>query len=131
MLFCRSINNIFFHNVKYVEFCAKRRVFARNFTFFKKKSATEAHRIFVETYGDHALSKTIRRVWFGRFKNNDFDIENKERFGAPEKFEDKELEALLDEDPCQTQNKLAELLGVDHTTSCQTFKNMRNDSKRN
>ncbi|KAG5317141.1 MOS1T transposase, partial [Pseudoatta argentina] len=47
--------------------------------FIQKKSAAEAHRILV------------------RFKNNDFQLEDKERSGAPKKFEDKELEQLLDE----------------------------------
>ena len=47
--------------------------------FIKKKSAAEAHRILVETYGDHALSETTCRDWFRRFKNNDFDVEDKER----------------------------------------------------
>lgn len=90
--------------------------------FFQKKSAAEAHRILVETYGDHALSETTCRDWFRRFKNNDFDVEDKERSGAPKKFEDEELEALLDEDPCQTQNELAESLGVDHTTVAKRLK---------
>ena len=39
-------------------------------------------------------------------------MEDKERPGQPKKFEDEELEALLDEDCCQTQEKLAESLGV-------------------
>ncbi|KAG5322485.1 MOS1T transposase, partial [Pseudoatta argentina] len=37
------------------------------------------------------------RDWFRRFKNNDFQLEDKERSGAPKKFQDKELEQLLDE----------------------------------
>ena len=32
--------------------------------------------------------------------------------GSKKKFEDEELEALLDEDCCQTQEELAESLGV-------------------
>ncbi|KAG5327210.1 MOS1T transposase, partial [Pseudoatta argentina] len=36
------------------------------------------------------------RDWFRRFKNNDFELEDKERSGAPKKFQDKELEQLLD-----------------------------------
>ena len=36
----------------------------------------------------------------------DFDTEDKERSGPPKKFEDEELEALLDQDPCQTQEEL-------------------------
>ena len=40
--------------------------------FIQNKSAAEAHRILVETYGDSALSDTTCRDWFRRFKNNDF-----------------------------------------------------------
>ena len=39
-------------------------------------------------------------------------MEDQERHGQPKKFEDEELEALLDEDCCQTQEGLAESLGV-------------------
>ena len=74
--------------------------------FIQNKFATEAHRILVETYGDNALSDTTCRDWFRCFKNNDFKLELKERFGATKKFEDKELEEILDEDRSQT---LAEL----------------------
>ena len=52
----------------------------------QNKSAAEAHRILVETYGGNALSDTTCRDWFRRFKNNDFELENKERSGAPKKF---------------------------------------------
>ena len=62
--------------------------------FIRNKSVAEAHRILVETYGDNALSDTTCRDWFRRFKNNDFKLEDKERSGAPKKFEDKELEEL-------------------------------------
>ena len=50
---------------------------------------------------------------------NDFDVlrmkilvEGKPRSGQPKKFEDKELEALLEEDQSQMQEELAESLGV-------------------
>jgi len=42
----------------------------------------------------------------------DFSVEDKPRSGQPKKFEDKELKALLEEDQSQTQEELAELLGV-------------------
>jgi len=42
----------------------------------------------------------------------DFSIEDKPRSGQPKKFEDKELEALLEEDQSQTQEELAESLEV-------------------
>ena len=39
-------------------------------------------------------------------------MEDEERPGQPKKFEDEELEALLDEDCCQIQKELAEYFGV-------------------
>ncbi|KAG5318407.1 MOS1T transposase, partial [Pseudoatta argentina] len=84
--------------------------------FIQKKSAAEAHRILVEIYGEHALSERTCRDWFNRFKNCDFNLQDRERSGASKKFEDEELETLLDEDPCQTQSDIAQLLGVDRTT---------------
>ena len=83
--------------------------------FIFKKSAAEAHRIHVETYSDDALSEATCRDWFRCFENNDFDVKHKECSGAPKKFEDKEFEALLDENLCQTLAEIAESLGVDHT----------------
>jgi len=50
------------------------------------------------------------REWFRRFKDGDFSVKGKPRSGQSKKFEDKELEALLEED--QTQEELAESLGV-------------------
>ena len=72
--------------------------------FMQKKSTAEIHRILVETYSDHAQLETTCRDWFRCFENNDFDVEDKESCNAPKKFEDKELEALLHEDPCQAQS---------------------------
>ena len=54
--------------------------------YIQNKSVAETHRIFVETYGDNALSDMTCRDWFRRFKNNDFKLEDKERFGVSKKF---------------------------------------------
>ena len=80
--------------------------------FNMKKTATESHRILVEAYGEHALADRMCQKWFARFKSGDFGLEVEERLGQPKKFEDEKLEALLDEDRCQTQEELAESLGV-------------------
>ena len=76
-----------------------------------KKSADEAHRMLVKVYGDTSIDKLCRE-WFRRFKDGDFSVEDKPRSGQPKKFEDKELEALLEEDQSQMQKELAESLGV-------------------
>ena len=90
--------------------------------FIQKKSASEAYRILVKTYDNHDLLKTTCRDWFRCFKNNDFDVGDKECSGAPKKFKDKELEALIHEDSCQAQAELAESLEVDHTTVSKCLK---------
>ncbi|KAG5319561.1 MOS1T transposase, partial [Pseudoatta argentina] len=92
--------------------------------FIQKKSVAEAHRILVQTYGDNALSDTTCRDWFRRFKNNDFELEDKERSGAPKKFQDKELEQLLDEDPSQTLSELGKILQVDESTVSKRLKGL-------
>ena len=80
--------------------------------FNMTKTAAKSHRIFVEVYGEHALAERTCQKWFARFESGDFDLEDEERPGTPNKFEDEELEALLDEDCSQTQEELAEFLGV-------------------
>ena len=73
--------------------------------FNLKKSAVEAHRLLVETYGEAALNERSCREWFQKFKNSEFDIKDKERSGRPKVYEDARLESLLDQDSCQTQAK--------------------------
>ncbi|KAG5315316.1 MOS1T transposase, partial [Pseudoatta argentina] len=92
--------------------------------FIQKKSAAEAHRILVQAYGDNALSDTTCRDWFRRFKNNYFELEDKERSGAPKKFQDNELEQLLDEDPSQTLSELGKILQVDESTVSKRVKGL-------
>ena len=73
--------------------------------FNLKKSAAEAHRLLGETYGEAASSEGSCREWFQKFKNGEFDIEDKERSGRPKVYEDAELGALLGQDSCQTQEE--------------------------
>ena len=68
--------------------------------------------MLIEAYGDVALSERSCREWFQKFKNGKSDVEDKERRGRPKVYEDAELEALLDEDSCQTQKELVLTLGV-------------------
>ena len=90
--------------------------------FNLKKSATEAHRLLSEAYPEYAPEVRVCQQWFARFRSGDFDVEDKERPGQPKKFEDEELEALLDEDPCQTQEELALSLGVTQATISRRLK---------
>jgi len=67
--------------------------------------------MLVEAYGEHAFGKSQCFKWFKKVKSGDFDVRNEKR-GKPKKFEDSELQALLDEDDAQTQQQLADQLNV-------------------
>ena len=62
------------------------------------------------------------RDWFRRFKNYDFKLEDKERSGAPKKFEHKQLEEILDEDRFQTRAELGKTYQIDKSTISKRLK---------
>ena len=66
----------------------------------------------MEAYGDNGPTKSICRQWFRRFKNHDFNVEDKEHEGAPIRFEYKDFVAILDGDTWQTEMHLATSLNV-------------------
>lgn len=80
--------------------------------FNQNKSVAESHRLLMETYKESAPSHQTCAYWFRRFKNGDFDVNDKERSGQPKKFEDAELQALLDENSAQTLAELSDALQV-------------------
>lgn len=84
--------------------------------FDMKKTTTEAHRLLVETYNEQAPTISTCEYWFRRFKNGNFNLNDKERTGQPKKFEDFELQALLEENSAQTLKQLAESLNVGKST---------------
>ena len=90
-----------------------------------KNSAAEAHRMLSNTYGEAAISERTCREWIQRFKNGQFDVEDRHS-GAREKvFEDaKKLEALLEQDSCQNQEELARSLGVTQQAILKRLKTM-------
>ena len=62
------------------------------------------------------------------FKNGEFDIEDKERSERLKVYEDAELQALLDQDSCQTQEELActfEWLNKQFYNKCPIFDKKR------
>ncbi|GBP90175.1 Mariner Mos1 transposase [Eumeta japonica] len=76
------------------------------------RHVAEAHRLLVAAYNEAALSERTCREWFQKFKNGDFDEEDKDRSGRPKIYEDAELEELLGEESSQTQKELALTLEV-------------------
>ena len=76
------------------------------------------------TYSEAALSERMCRKWFQCSKSGDFDVED-QHFDEKEKiFEDSELESLLAEDSCQTQEESSVSLGVTQRVISKCFKAM-------
>ncbi len=71
---------------------------ALSLCFHLKKTAAESYRLLREAYGERAPSQDTCERWFRRFKSGDFDVADKERGKPPKKYEDVELQSLLDED---------------------------------
>lgn len=86
------------------------------FLFNQRKTAAEAKRLICSTYGDNIVAENTCSNWFAKFRSGDFDINDKPRSGRPQETKDDELQALLDEDSAQTQEELAEQLGVTQKT---------------
>ena len=61
------------------------------FFFHPKKTAAEAHRELQKLYGDTTLSETACRDWLRRFKDGDFDVDDRPREGRPKIFEDADV----------------------------------------
>ena len=64
------------------------------FFFHSKKTSAEAHRELQKVYGDAALTEKTCYDWFRRFKDGDFDVDDRPPEGRPKTFENAELEAL-------------------------------------
>lgn len=82
------------------------------YEFHQGKNAAEAHRTICVTYGERVIEESTCRKWFRKFKNKDFDLNDKQRSGRPPKISDTDLQDLLDQDSTQTQQQLAKSLGV-------------------
>ena len=79
------------------------------------------------TYGEAAISERTCREWFQRFKNGDFDVEDRHSGGREKVFGDTELEALLEQDSCQKKNWT--IIGSDSTSHFKTPQSHGNDSE--
>ena len=77
-----------------------------------KKSAVEVHQKLLNTYGETALSERTCQEWFQRFKDSNFDVDDRHGGGREMVFQDVKLEVLLDQNSCQTQEEMAGSLRV-------------------
>ena len=72
------------------DFVPNNRLLRKVLIFFShsKKTMAEAHRELQKVYGDAASSETTCHDWFRRFKDGDFDVDDRRRQGRPKAFKD-------------------------------------------
>jgi len=83
-----------------------------HFVFHLKKNSAEATAMICAAYRENSISHTTCKRWYQKFRQEDFSLEDEPRAGRPQKIEMDELQVLLDINFAQTENKLAEQLGV-------------------
>ena len=88
--------------------------------FYFKKSAAEAHRILVET---------TCRNWFRCFKNNHFDVEDKERFSAPKNVWRRRIDGITSWRVLSGVSWTCRIITSWSHNSFETFESIRNGSK--
>lgn len=67
------------------------------------------------------MVNTFHRLGHVRLGFDNFNVKDSAHSGRPQKCEDEQLQVLLDDDPTQTQQQLAEALNVTQGNHQQTF----------
>ena len=69
-----------------------------------------------QSIGDQAVSYDTGKVWFKKFREGQFCLEDEPHPGRPSEVNIQLLEQLIENDPRQTSRGLAVELGCSHTT---------------
>ena len=81
----------------------------------KKCNASEAHRNICDIYGD-VISIRQCQEWFSRFRSGDFSLQDKPKSGRPSALDNNELRALVELNPRQTIEDMAQTFGCSWST---------------
>jgi len=84
------------------------------FYFRKGKNAAQTAKKICIVYGDSAVAESTVRKWFTRFRNGNFDLENRERSDRPAVVDDDQILTLIENNPRHTTRDIAEILHISH-----------------
>jgi len=86
------------------------------FLFNQGKNATEAATAICSAYGENAVTPRVCQKWFSRFREGNFDLEDRKRAGRPRELDCEYLEEVVGENPLQSTRKLACVLDFNQST---------------
>ena len=72
--------------------------------------------MLASTYPGHSPHYNTIVKWYGRFKENNYCLEDEDRSGRPIELDLNLLKTLVESDPFQSTRTMANILGVSHKT---------------
>ena len=92
------------------------------YEFRKGQSATQAVANINEVYGPDAVKVRIAQYWFSKFRDGNFNLEDAERSGRPSLFDSDDLRAVINADPFQSCQDIAQTLSTSTSTAFRHLK---------
>ncbi|XP_025162218.1 histone-lysine N-methyltransferase SETMAR-like [Harpegnathos saltator] len=86
------------------------------FYFRKGKNAWQTHKKICAVYGENAVSESVCRKWFAKFRCGDFDLQDAPRSGRPVTTDVDQIKALIDSDRHLTTTEIGHNLNIDQST---------------
>jgi transposase len=83
--------------------------------FLLGHKATEVTNNICRTMEQDIISTRTAQLWFNRFNNGNFELDDSSRSGRPVEVDLDRLKQLIENDPRLTTHYLAEQLGCSHT----------------
>ena len=99
------------------------------YEFWKGQSATQAVANINEVYGPDAVKVKIAQYWLSKFRDGNFNLEDAERSGRPSLFDSDDLRAVINADPFQSCQDIAQTLSTSTSTAFRHLKQIGMVSK--
>ena len=88
------------------------------------RKPNEAKNNICQSMGERAISKTNTNIWFNRFKNGDFEIDDLPRSGRPQIVNRDDVKHLIENNSKISTREIAEMLHCHHSTVSNVFKEL-------
>lgn len=101
------------------------------YEFRKEVSAATAHKNIQEVYLDRAPNLRTVKEWFAKFRNDDFDVEDKPRSGGPSATDDDIMSDLVEKNPNITIEEITKKMKVENSAAAHHLMKLGFTLKRN
>ena len=92
--------------------------------FKQGNNATETAEKICSVYGECTISDRAIQNWFVKFRSEDTSMKDEPRPGRSSDFDDDALKVLVECNPCQSTQELANKLNMSQFTICRHLEKM-------